>query len=58
MVPFVPDGPGGVLCLCEDVLIYRIYRGGRNIELMVPFPKRLGGPGDRGILMGAVAYHK
>jgi splicing factor 3B subunit 3 len=27
MVPFAPDGPGGVVIMCEDFLIYRGVKG-------------------------------
>ena len=50
-VPCPPDGPGGVIVFCEDFLIYRSNKGA---ERTVPYPKRLNGPGDRGVLIGAV----
>ena len=55
MVPFAPDGPGGVVVLCEDFLV---YRGAKGVEQRVPYPKRLGAPGDRGVLINAVAFHR
>ena len=54
-VPFAPDGPGGVIVLCEDFLIYRNNKG---IDRRVPYPKRMGAPGDRGVMIGAVAFYK
>jgi splicing factor 3B subunit 3 len=54
-VPYAPDGPGGVIILCEDFLIYRPNKG---TERKVPYPKRISAPHDRGAMITAFGYHK
>lgn len=50
------DGPGGLLIFCEDFLI---YRNSKNEEKkIVPYPRRVGGPTDRKIMITSYSHHK
>ncbi|CAD8154884.1 unnamed protein product [Paramecium pentaurelia] len=55
MVPNAPDGPGGVIVLCEDFLH---YRGPKNQEMKVPYPKNQGMPADRGAMISSFGFYK
>ena len=55
MVPNAPDGPGGVIVLCEDFLH---FRGNKNQEMKIPYPKRLGMPNDRGAMISCYGFYK
>ena len=54
-VPGVPDGPGGVLVVCENLLLYKKVG---HPELVCPLPKRNDMPGERGLFVVAHATHK
>lgn len=55
-IPGNPDGPGGLVICCEGFLIYKGANGGK--ELKVPFPRRIGGPTDRNLIVNSFAAHK
>jgi splicing factor 3B subunit 3 len=42
-VPNLPDGPGGLMVVCENYLLYR----NNKIQKAVAIPRRLGRPTDR-----------
>jgi splicing factor 3B subunit 3 len=50
------DGPGGVLILCEDFLIYKSYP--LKQDLKCKYPKRLGVNSSDKILINCFALHK
>ena len=57
-VPGGSDGPGGVLLLCENYLIYKNV--GDQPDIRCPIPRRrndLDDP-DRGMIIVAAAMHK
>ena len=53
-VPGKPDGPGGMLILCENFLIFK----NAKCEKRVPYPVRVGSPSDRSSLMVSYACFK
>ena len=55
-IPGNPDGPGGLMICCEGYLIYKGVNGGK--ELKVPFPRRIGAPTDRNLVVNCFAAHK
>lgn len=50
------DGPGGLVICCEGFLVYKSMVGGK--ELRVPFPRRVGAPTDRNMIINCFAAHK
>lgn len=56
-IPGSTDGPGGLIICCENFLVYKSLTTG-NKELRVPFPKRVGAPTDRSLILNCYATHK
>lgn len=55
-IPGNPDGPGGLMVCCEGFLVYKGVNGGK--EIIVPFPRRIGAPTDRNLVVNCFAAHK
>jgi len=53
-VPGKTDGPGGYIILCEGYLIHKNIKG----EKRVPYPRRVGTPSDRKIMITSYVSHK
>lgn len=53
-VPGLPDGPGGLLVVCENYMIYR----NNKLQKAVAIPRRHGRPTDRETMIIAYAMHR
>jgi splicing factor 3B subunit 3 len=56
-IPGVPDGPGGLVVCCENFLVYKSLKAGGK-ELRIPFPRRIGSPTDRNLILNCFSTHK
>ena len=49
----MPKGPGGVIVCCENKFLYKV--GETTLE--VNYPKRMGTPANKGLLINCFATH-